>query len=205
MCERVDAMPLTASEAVDAGLIDQVLYEDELAPHVASTCDGDRESVICLCTARQASKWLRRPITWTSGRGRIGVVSLEGLIVRDRSRRIPVPLPIRVIEVQTSTETIIQTLRKAESDDRIVAVIFQVGTPGGSALASDLVAREVARSAERKPVIVNMGEQATSCGYYVSARAHHIVARQTTMDWLHRNLEGQAGSRWSVREAGGSS
>jgi len=62
-----------------------------------------------------------------------------------------------------------------------VAVIFHVETPGGSAIASDLICREVHRLRERKPVVVLMGRQATSGGYYVSALADRIVARPTTL------------------------
>ena len=193
----IDAMPLSATEAVDVGLADAVLYEDELAAYISS--DGDqssqavdkpepqakarRESLAPL-TWQQAARSLRRPIKWTT-RQRIGVISLEGMIVPGHSRRVPVPLPIPVplpfVQVQAGAESIAQALRLAESDERIAAVIFHVETPGGSALASDLIWREVRRLRERKPVVVLMGRQAASGGYYVSAPANRIVARPSTL------------------------
>jgi protease-4 len=173
--ERIDAMPLTPSEAGEAGLIDAVLYEDELATHLSP------DEIIPPLAWREAARWLRRPIKWTT-RQRIGIVSLEGMIVPGRSRRLPVPLPIPVpFGTQAGAETIVQALRSAEADARIAAVIFHVETPGGSALASDLIWREVRRLREHKPVVVLMGGQATSGGYYVSAPANRIVARPATL------------------------
>ena len=209
--ELIDAMPLTATEAVEAGLADAVLYEDELAAHFSaaetrffpqnlvsgagngettatspatspatSTRGGIRGGTATLLTWRGAARWLRKPIKWTT-RTCLGVVSLEGLIVPGRSRRVPAPVPLPFVEAQAGAETIVQALRCAEADKRIVAVILHVETPGGSALASDLICREVHRLRERKPVVVLMGKQATSGGYYVSALADRIVARPTTL------------------------
>jgi protease-4 len=103
------------------------------------------------------------------------------MIVPGRSHRIPAPIPLPFIKSQAGAETIVQALRQAEAEKHIAAVIFHVETPGGSALASDLICREVRRLRERKPVVVLMGAQATSGGYYVSALANRIVARPTTL------------------------
>jgi protease-4 len=108
------------------------------------------------------------------------VVSLEGMIVPGKSRRMPTPLPLPV-EAQAGAETVTQALRQAEADRHIAAVILHVDSPGGSSVASDLIWREVRRLGEQKPVVVLMGEQAASGGYYVSAAAKHVVARPTTM------------------------
>ena len=173
--ELIDSMPLAPAEAVEAGLADAVLYEDELAAHLSSD-----ETPAALLAWQDAARRLRTPIKWTT-RQRIGVVSLEGMIVPGRSRRVPVPVPLPFVETQAGAETIVRALRRAEADKRIVAVIFHVETPGGSALASDLICREVRRLRKRKPVVVLMGGQATSGGYYVSAPANRIVARPTTL------------------------
>jgi protease-4 len=177
--ELIDEMPLTPTRAVEAGLADAVLYEDELAAHLSGTMP--EQDQVALLTRQEAARWLRRPIRWTK-RQRIGVVSLEGLIVPGRSRRVPSPLPLPLpFEAQAGSETIVQALRRAEVDERIAAVIFHVETPGGSALASDLICREVRRLRKSKPVVVLMGEQAASGGYYVSTLADRIVARPTTL------------------------
>ncbi len=173
--ELIDAMPLTPDEALEADLIDAVLYEDELPNHLSSAPNSLREPILW----DDAASRLHRPLRWTT-RQRIGVVSLEGMIVPGKSRRMPTPLPLPV-ESQAGAETIVRALRQAEANPRIVAVIFHVDSPGGSSLASDLIWREVQRLRERKPVVALMGEQAASGGYYVAAPANHIVARPTTM------------------------
>jgi protease-4 len=177
--ELIDAMPLLPAEAVEAGLADAVLYEDELAARFCGD-EGDGERAATMCTWREAARWLRQPLKRTT-RQVIGVVSLEGLITPGRSRRVPVPVPLPFVEAQAGAETIVQALRSAEAEERIVAVIFHVETPGGAALASDLICREVRRLRESKPVVALMGGQATSGGYYVAALANRIVARPTTL------------------------
>jgi protease-4 len=110
----------------------------------------------------------------------IGVVGVEGLIVPGVSRRSPLPIPLFGGEVAGSG-SVAQALRRAETDDNIAAVILYVDSSGGSALASDLIAREVKRVRSKKPVVVYMGGVAASGGYYVSALAHRIVAQPLTI------------------------
>ena len=181
----IDRPPLGAAEAVEAGLADAVLYEDELADYLdlgGPEGEGRARRQPSLCSWRDAARRLRQPLRWST-RQAIGVVSLEGMIVPGRSRRLPVPIPVPlpVVGTQAGAETVIQALRQAESDRRIVAVVFLVDSPGGSEAASDLIWREVRRLRERKPVVVLMGEQAASGGYYVAAPANRIVARPATL------------------------
>jgi protease-4 len=171
----IDRMPMTPDEAVEEDLIDAVAYEDEIPSYLGS----DGASTVPLVSWDQAVRWLRRPLEWTT-RQRIGVVSMEGMIVPGKSRRMPTPIPFPV-EAQAGADTITRALRQAEADPHIAAVILHVDSPGGSSLASDLIWREVWRLRERKPVVALMGEQAASGGYYVSAAANRIVARPTTM------------------------
>jgi protease-4 len=171
----IDNMPMGPERAVEAGLGDVVAYSDELGEYLAP---GD-DAAPMITGWDEAARWLKRPVQWVTRR-RIGVVSVDGVIVPGRSRRLPVPLPLP-IEAQAGAQTVIQALRRAESDPRIAAVVLHVDSPGGSSLASDLIWREARRLRERKPVVALMGEQAASGGYYVCAAANHIVARPTTM------------------------
>jgi protease-4 len=182
--ELIDLMPTGAAVAVEKGLADGLLYEDQLPSYLPArdeaAGEGGAPPVTRMHTFEQASRWLRRPVHAYT-RQVIGVVSLEGLIVMGRSRRSPAPLPLPFVQAQAGAETVVQCLRQAEADQRIAAVVLHVETPGGSALASDLIAREVRRLRESKPVVVLMGGQATSGGYYVAACADRIVARPTTI------------------------
>ncbi len=180
--ELIDAMPMAPEDALRAGLVDALLYEDELAAYLAdegSPSKAAHKSPAPLVTWEKAARWVRHPIRWTT-RERIGVISVEGMIVPGESRRLPTPIPLPM-EAQAGAETVTRALRQAEVDPHIAAVIFHVDSPGGSSLASDLIWREVRRLREQKPVVVLMGEQAASGGYYVSAPASRIIARPTTM------------------------
>ena len=75
------------------------------------------------------------------------------------------------------SDPILDALSAARSDASVGAVVLRVNSPGGSAFASDRIAREVARLREaRKPVVVSMGDTAASGGYYVAAPADTIFA-----------------------------
>lgn len=175
--ELLDAVPLTAEEGEEAGLFDGVCYEDELPAWLASP-----EAPAALLTWAQARRRLVRPCRWHSGQA-IGVISLEGMIVPGPSRRppMPLPLPLPMPAVQAGSETLSSQLRAAASEKRLAAVVLHVDSPGGSALASDLIWRDVQRLRQEKPVVVFMSNQAASGGYYVSAPASAIVAQPTTL------------------------
>jgi protease-4 len=175
--ELLDAVPLTADEACEAQLLDAVCYEDELSLHL-----GVQDSPATLLTWEQAQRRLTQPLRWHS-RHAVGVISLEGVIVPGPSRQppLPLPLPLPVSPTQAGSDTVIQQLRAAAQDKHLASVVLHVDSPGGSALASDLIWREVAQLSRIKPVVVYMGNQAASGGYYVSAAARAIFAQPTTL------------------------
>ena len=171
--ELIDETPMTAEEARSAGLIDALLYQDELAAYLAK--GNGKVRIETLAAARQR---LRLPYRWRHPRV-VGVVSLEGTIVTGTSRRFPLPIPL--LSSVAGSDTVSQALRRAERDPRVAAVVFHVDSPGGDALASDLIWREVARLGRRKPVVAYMGDLAGSGGYYVVAAAQQIVAQSATL------------------------
>lgn len=77
--------------------------------------------------------------------------------------------------------TLSRTLKEVAEDDDVKAVVVRVNSPGGSALASDIIWREMENLKAEKPVIVSMGEYAASGGYYISAPADAIVADRSTL------------------------
>ncbi|MBA3609933.1 MAG: S49 family peptidase [Rubrobacter sp.] len=171
---KIDGAPYPARGAVEAGLLEGMCYEDELAAWLGE--DGRR---VRIAEWGRAKKVLRMPYReWA--RRRVGVVSLSGTIVRGKSRRLPVPVPLLGGE-QAGSDSVVGALRVAEKNRRVAAVLFHVDSRGGDALASDLIWREVERIREKKPVVVLMGDAAASGGYYVSAAANHIAARRNTI------------------------
>src|SRR3990170_6524040 len=170
----IDNAPYSAVEAVEKRLIDGALYEDELPGRLSS---GDKPAK--LAEWGVARKALRIPYR-RRARKVVGLVGVEGTVVRGSSRKLPVPLPLLGRE-QAGSDSVVAALRVAEKSRRVAAVLLYVDSPGGDALASDLIWREVERIRAKKPVVVLMGNAAASGGYYVSAAANHVVARRTTI------------------------
>jgi len=164
---------LTAGDAKEGGLLDGVIYEDELAERLG---DGEPARLAEWGSAKGALKapYRRR------ARKVVAVVGVTGAIVRGRGRRLPVPVPILGGE-QAGSEAVIGALRAAEGNGRVGSVLLHVDSPGGDAFASDVIWREVQRLDAKKPVVVLMGNAAASGGYYVSAPASRIFAREATL------------------------
>jgi protease-4 len=171
----IDDAPYSAAEAVRHKLIDDALYEDELAGRLS-----DREKPARLTEWGVASKSLRLPYRSRRARKAVGLVRVEGTIVRGRSRKLPLPLPVLGRD-QAGSDSVVAALRVAEKSRRINAVLLYVDSPGGDALASDLIWREVERIRAKKPVVVLMGNTAASGGYYISAAASHVFARKNSI------------------------
>ncbi len=171
---RIDRAPYAARAAVSERLLDGVLYEDELPGRL-----GSEDGRVRLAEWDLARRSLLVPYRRRT-RKRVALVSLQGTIVRGRSRKLPFPLPFIGGE-QAGSESVVAALRIAEKSRGISALLFHVDSPGGDALASDLIWREVERINANKPVVVLMGNAAASGGYYVSAPANYVVARGGTV------------------------
>ena len=172
--EAIDGAPYGPGEALKAGLVDGVAYEDELPERLAA--GGERLRIAEWAAARRSLKVPYR----CRVRRRVGLVQVKGTISRGRSRRVPVPVPFLGGE-RAGSDSVVAALRGAERNRRVGAVLLHVESPGGDALASDLIWREVERISAKKPLVVLMGNVAASGGYYVSAPAAHVVARRSTV------------------------
>lgn len=173
----LEEVPLSSSQALDAGLVDAVIYEDQLAEMLTSEA-GKVPSIQSLAEARRR---LLQPIAWHHPRI-IGVIDASGTIIVGESRNFPNPLPLPLVSgPMVGSETVTRALRRAEKQEQIAAIVLYVDSPGGVPLASDLIAREVQRVAQKKPVVVYMGGVAASGGYYISAPASYIVSQSSTI------------------------
>lgn len=163
----IDHGPFLPEDAVRAGLVDDVAYEDELDDKVA--------------LAKGSPKYLPeseyRRITPQSlglNRGpRIAVLYVVGMISTGESSEDGAQV--------AGSDTIVDALRKARADNSIQAVVLRIDSPGGSAIASDVIWREVMLTRAVKPVIASMSDVAASGGYYVAMPAHQIVAQPATL------------------------
>ena len=170
----IDRAPLTADETLSAGLIDKALYKDELGAYLES-----EESPATLKTyASVRGLLLRRPRS--NAPRSIGVIALRGAITGGESRSYPIPLPV-LGEGTIGSTTVEQQIRSARRDKGLAAVVVYVDSGGGSAMASDLICRELDLLNREKPVIVYMGDVAASGGYYIATPARKIIAQSATL------------------------
>jgi len=109
-----------------------------------------------------------------SGGQRIAIVYAVGPIGTGDSRS-------GMLSESVGSDTIIKALREAEKDPKVAAIVLRVDSPGGSALASDLMWREITRIKSKKPVIASMGDIAASGGYYISMGCTKIFAEPGTL------------------------
>ncbi len=165
----VDAAPLSSSEALAKGLVDELAYPDEFRANLEKIADGDARQVEFLDYARAAAR--RAP-----GGKRIAVLFAQGAIVRGGGGSNPF-----ANESLLGSSAVASSLRALADDDSVLAVVLRIDSPGGSALASDLILREVEQLRAKKPVVVSMSDVAASGGYYIAARATRIVAEPATI------------------------
>jgi len=194
--ERVRALmddgPFLGAEAKEAGLVDGLAYRDEVVERLRKETGGklfylDRY-------VKRAGRPHRRGPT-------VALVYGVGGVDRGRNGfRYAPPGPTM------GSDDVTTALRRAAESKRVKAIVFRVDSPGGSAVASDAIWREVARARdEGKPVVVSMGNVAGSGGYFVAAAADRIVAQPATLTgsigvvwgkFVTRDAWAKAGIRW---------
>ncbi|HEX8821537.1 MAG TPA: S49 family peptidase, partial [Archangium sp.] len=166
----IDAAPLLGKQAVDAKLVDGLLYRDEVYAKVKQEA-GEGARLLFL------DKYLERAGRPNTKGPTVALIYGAGGISRGQSQTNPMSG-----EVTMGSETVAAAFRKAVEDSRVKAIVFRVDSPGGSYVASDTVRREVQRAREKgKPVIVSMGTYAASGGYFVAMDADKIVAQPGTL------------------------
>jgi protease-4 len=168
--ELVNTGPRTASEAQAAGLVDRLGYRDQAYDAMRARTGGKPELLF-------ADRWRphRKLAPPPHRRGHVAFVDVRGAIATGRTRRGPMGR-------QAGSDTLSAQLRAAHDNDRARAVVMRVESPGGSAVASEVIWREVWRLREAdKPVIVSMGDVAASGGYYIACPAEVIVALPATL------------------------
>ncbi len=158
---------MSATRAVEEGLIDGTCYEDELP--------------VSLKAERVTTPVVRAPRYYAWHRERLfkKLAPVRFIAV------VPIHGPISGGGPATrggrKLASTITTLRAARRNPMVAGVVLHVDSPGGSALASDLIHREVERLKERKPVVACFGDVAASGGYYVAAGADAVVAQPLTI------------------------
>jgi protease IV len=165
-----DSGPRTAPEASDAGLVDALGYRDEVYAAMRSRVAAGAKLLF-------ADRWRprRHPRMPVRRKETVALVEVRGAIASGRTRRT-------AMGRQVGSDSVGAALRAASRDEHVRAVVLHVDSPGGSAVASETIWREVCRVREAgKPVVVWMGAAAASGGYYVACPADVIVALPSTL------------------------
>jgi protease-4 len=153
-------------------LVDNLIYEDQLDSIIKKNIGINKDDKVQNILFK---KYLdgKSPKTGTNfgqNNGNIAVVYALGTIVSGKG-----------LDGEMGSTTIVNAINKAKNDSSIKAVVLRVNSPGGSALASDVIWRSVEKTKEIKPVIVSMGDLAASGGYYISCGADRIFAEPNTI------------------------
>lgn len=165
---RIAKGPFLASEAKEAGLIDKLVYEDEINRYL----EEEMERPVRVADDEPAT---RAPERWGHSK-KIALVYLSGDMMDGESSSIPF-LGVRI----AGSYTIARALKRAREDSTVRAVVLRVATGGGSSLAADVILREAILTARAKPLIVSMGSSAASGGYYASMAGGPIYANRGTI------------------------
>lgn len=186
--ELIDQGPFTAHEAREMNLVDDLLYYDELLDTIKKAQDGEVEIV------KPGEKKRKMP-DMNSFAGMMQLFSMFN--PPQRAKRRPADKQLALIYASgpilpdlgssfatmsmITPKSLTKAIQKARSDDSVKAVILRIDSPGGSAVASDLIWREVMLTQREKPVVVSMANVAASGGYYIAMAAGTIVAHPGTL------------------------
>jgi protease-4 len=166
----IDRGPFLGPAALEEGLVDHLEDWTGFVDRIEEKVAGKVETV-------SVSRYLDS-LDAPSRRHTIGVVTAVGGIMRGENRRELNPLFGGDV---MGSDTIARAFRRVRDNDDVKAVVFRIDSPGGSALASEVIRREMARTAEKVPVVVSMGNVAASGGYWITCGAQRIVAQPGTI------------------------
>lgn len=158
-----------AKDAVKYGLIDELVYEDQVFDEISNRLEIEKDEKINFVSFKKYNK-IKPDFESTYKKDRVAVIIAEGEIRSGKSD-----------DGIMGSVTIANEIRKARLDDKVKAIVLRVNSPGGSALASDVMWREVMLAKQEKPVIASMGDVAASGGYYISMACDTIVAYPNTI------------------------
>ncbi|MBR4146582.1 MAG: signal peptide peptidase SppA [Bacteroidales bacterium] len=155
-----------AQKALEYGLVDQLYFKDQVLDELKSLT-GSTKKLNAVGNANYAKSYkVKNP-----SKNEVAVIYASGQIFDGKGNE----------DQAIYSENLSKTIRKAREDKDVKAVVLRVNSPGGSALASAVIGRELDLTREVKPLIVSMGNYAASGGYWISAKGDYIFADPTTL------------------------
>jgi protease-4 len=165
----VDNAPLISTVALKAGLVDTLLYADQLDEYFKSEMGGIRSERF-----EEYAEQSPYDLRW-GRRDRIAVIPAEGGIAYGSSSR-------SILDGKTlGSATLNDVIRRTRNDHSVKAVVLRINSPGGEVLGSEAMWRELKLTQEKKPVIVSMSNVAASGGYHIASASDYILAMNSTI------------------------
>ena len=154
-----------AETCLELNYIDSLLYEDQVKNILADMSELHELNIVSI-KKYSSVKTIKKDIS----RNKIAIIYASGSINSGEGN-----------EEMIGSETTVKAIKKASDDKNVKAIVLRINSPGGSALASDVILREILLVKEKKPLVVSMGDYAASGGYYIACAADSIVANPTTL------------------------
>ncbi len=165
--------PYTGAEALKAGLVTKIAYEDELQKEVEDKFGKD-----CAAVDPQTYLYYANKDAEDKAKADIALIYAEGVLT-DQPKRGPYKF---AGDETIDTDELVEAFTDARENEKIKAILFRIDSPGGSPVASESIRRALIKAKESKiPVFVSMGAVAASGGYWIAMDADHIVADPATL------------------------
>ncbi len=160
----------SAKSAKELGLIHQLAFEDEVLDLMKAKTVGKDHDLNVVGPMRLLKDQGEKTAPVKKAKNKIALIFAEGEISNGEGGRDSI-----------GSESIVSDLEDAQADKEVKAIVLRINSPGGDALASDVIWREIQKIDKKIPVVVSMGNVAASGGYYMAAAARYIFAEPMTI------------------------
>ena len=156
----------TAKKCKELGFVDDLIYEDQIEEILKEITGSEELEFITLKKYTNVKASTQKDIS----RNKIAIIYTTGEIQSGKGDNGTI-----------GSKTTAKAIKDAREDEKVKAIVIRINSPGGSALASDVIWRETILTKGVKPIVVSMGDVAASGGYYIACAADSIVANPTTI------------------------
>lgn len=170
----IDGAPYNANQAKSLGLIDDALYREQVDENLKSVLGYKEDAKLRTVTGGQYRDIPSDSLGLNNGE-KVAVIYASGAINVGKSSNGALNGEM------VGSDTLVEAINDAADDKSIKAIVMRVDSPGGSALASDLIWHAIENAKEKKPFVVSMADVAASGGYYIACNADKIVAEPSTI------------------------
>jgi len=157
-----------ATNALKYNFVDGLKYYDQIIEELRDSLLLNSDSKLKMIGM---DKYIKLPLDYEITKDKIAIIYATGEIKLGNTN----------VNKNIGSESLSEQIRKVRKDSSIKAMVLRINSPGGSALASEVIWREIVLTKQVKPVIVSMGDVAASGGYYIASSANHIVANKITI------------------------